>query len=117
LAPWGLKPTDLLDPANEDRFRPVYDGLLNQAQEHLAAGWNYTSTLPRSQRRVRLACAWPILIGVRTLAKLRAGRVLDPAGRVKVPRSEVRSILLGSLWRLPSADAWNNQFARWSRPV
>lgn len=116
LSPLGLKPEDLLDPSNEARFRPLYDRLLDQAREHLAAGWNYTSTLPRNQRRVRLACAWPILIGVRTLARLGAGRVLDPGSRIKVPKPEVRSILLGSLWRLPSDAAWNGQFTRWSRP-
>jgi farnesyl-diphosphate farnesyltransferase len=117
LSPLGLKPEDLLDPANEARFRPLYDRLLDRAEEHLAAGWNYTSALPRNQRRVRLACAWPILIGARTLAKLRAGRVLDPAGRIKVSRAEVRLILLGSVWRLASASAWERQFARWSRPI
>jgi farnesyl-diphosphate farnesyltransferase len=111
----GLNPRDLLEPSNEARFRPVYDRLLDLAGEHLNAGWSYTTALPRNQRRVRLACAWPILIGVRTLAKLRAERVLDPGCRIKVSRSDVRAILWGSLWRLPSATAWNGQFSRWSR--
>ena len=44
---------------------------LDKAEAHLAAGWRYTNTLPFGQFRVRLACAWPILIGVKTLEKLR----------------------------------------------
>jgi farnesyl-diphosphate farnesyltransferase len=115
LSSAGLSPVDLLEPSNEARFRPLYDRLLDLAGEHLSAGWSYTTTLPRNQRRVRLACAWPILIGARTLAKLRAEPVLDPTRRIKVSRSDVRAILWGSLWRLPSSTVWNGQFARWSR--
>ncbi|MBI3880662.1 MAG: squalene/phytoene synthase family protein, partial [Verrucomicrobia bacterium] len=74
----GLVPADLLKSENEPRLRPVYDPLLTLAEAHLAAGWAYTNALPRNQRRVRLACAWPVLIGVRTLARLRRGNPLDP---------------------------------------
>jgi farnesyl-diphosphate farnesyltransferase len=97
----GLRPEDLLQPANEIRFRPVYEELLDRAEAHLAAGWDYTNTLPSGQWRVRLACAWPILLGVRTLELLRAGRVLDPAGRLKVARAEVYDLILRSLCHVP----------------
>ena len=115
LSEAGLVPEDLLRPENEPRFRPVHDRLLADAESHLAAGWAYTTTLPMNQRRVRLACAWPVLIGVRTLAKLQTGPVLDPAVRIKVSRAEVKAILWGSLWRLPFPGAWNGQLERWSR--
>ena len=106
----GLTPVDLLDPASEGRLRPLYDIWVHRAEGHLAAGWRYTCALPTGQWRLRLACAWPVLIGARTLGLLRTGRVLDPSLRLKVSRKEVRSILLGSLWRLPFRGAWEGQF-------
>ena len=106
----GLKPGDLLDPSSESRLRPLYDLWLQRAEDHLAAGWRYTCALPDGQWRLRLACAWPVLIGARTLTRLRMGRVLDPALRLKVSRKDVRSILLGSLWRLPLRGPWEGQF-------
>lgn len=112
LAAAGLQPSDLLDPDREAQVRPVYNRWRDRAEESLAAGWNYTLTLPHNQRRLRLACAWPILIGGRTLTRLRAGRILDPQVRIKVPRSEVRSIMLGTLWRLPFRAAWEDQWSR-----
>jgi len=111
LAEVGLAPADLLSPANELKLRPVYDACLDTAQAHLTAGWAYTNALPRGQVRVRLACAWPILIGVKTLAKLRAGPVLDPQRRIKVSRAEVRGILLSSVIRYPLPNAWRRLFA------
>lgn len=106
LARLGLAPADLLDPAQESRLRPLYDAWLDRADQHLEAGWRYVAALPRDQRRLRLACAWPILIGVRTLARLRTGPVLDPALRPKVSRPEVRGIMVSTLVRLPRPRAW-----------
>ena len=110
LAEAGLEPADLLTPANEPRLRSLYHGWLDAAQAHLAAGWDYTCALPRRQFRVRLACAWPVLIGVQTLGQLRAANPLDPAQRVKVSRREVRSILLRSTLASGSARAWRGLF-------
>jgi len=110
LAREGLTPADLLDPALEDRLRPVYDLWLYRAEEHLAAGWNYVRSIPSDQRRVRLACAWPILIGVQTLRRLRQPGVLDARRRVKISRADVRSILWATLWRLPFQRSWEGLF-------
>ena len=104
----GLKPEDLLRPQTEKQFRAVYHELLDLAEAHLRAGWRYTNTIPANQWRVRLACAWPILIGVRTLQLLRAGNPLDPANRIKTSRAEVRSILWGSIIRVPFPSAFHN---------
>jgi farnesyl-diphosphate farnesyltransferase len=97
LAGVSLKPRDLLDPSNEQRLRPLYRTYLDLADAHLLAGWAYTNALPRRCVRVRLACAWPILIGRETLSRLRSGSALDPARRIKVPRREVRQIMLRSV--------------------
>lgn len=101
LAQIGLKPADLLDPAQEPKLRPLYNELLDRAEGHLRAGWTYTNLIPRRQARIRLACAWPILIGMKTIGLLRANAVLDPAHRIKVSRAEVRQILMRSLATYP----------------
>lgn len=106
----GLAPFELLQPANAPRLRLLYDRYLDQAEQHLAAGWAYINTLPRAQKRVRLACAWPILIGVRTIDKLRVGNVLAPELRVKVSRAEVRGIILRTLLFHSWPAAWNRLF-------
>jgi farnesyl-diphosphate farnesyltransferase len=111
LSTAGLTPESLLLPENETRFRPVYDPFLTAAADHLLAGWEYTGLLPREQMRLRLACAWPLLIGARTLRRLRRENILDAARRVKVSRREVYFLIVRStlLYGLPSA--WNRQFA------
>jgi len=108
----GLAAADLLEPANAPKFRPVYEHFLALAQDHLAAGWVYTNRLPRRSARVRLACAWPILIGVETLNKLRATNVLDPRQRIKISRGEFRRIILRSLIYYPSPAAWERLLPR-----
>lgn len=112
LAAFGLQPANLLDPANEPRLRPLYRELVERAFRHLEAGWRYTNTIPFAHFRLRLACAWPILIGVKTLVKLLAANPLDPTQRVKVSRQDVRAILTGSLWRVPFRRPWQDQFQR-----
>ncbi len=112
LAAQALKPADLLEPATEVRLRPVYRSWVAQAFRHLEAGWRYTNTIPAAHWRLRLACAWPVLIGARTLVKLLTRNPLDPLQRIKVSRPEVRRILVGSCLRLPFPGPWHRQFER-----
>lgn len=108
----GLSPESLLEPAAIGRFRNLYDVHLGAARQHLAAGWDYTNALPRREVRVRLACAWPILIGVRTLAKLRTGNALDAERRIKIGRREVRRVVAQTILAYPFAGAWERLFER-----
>jgi farnesyl-diphosphate farnesyltransferase len=110
LDPARLLPETLLSPANETKFLKLYRGYLDQAESHLRAGWNYTNTLPFGQFRVRLACAWPVLIGARTVGKLRAAGVIELQQRVKVSRGEVRGIMLRSILASPFRGAWRGLF-------
>jgi farnesyl-diphosphate farnesyltransferase len=107
LSKYGLIPRDLLDPAAMDRFRPLYDCYLQKAEEYLAAGRRYTLALPFRCVRVRLACAWPLLIGSKTLGQLWLANVLDDGNRVKVGRSEIRRLVLRSAILYPNPRAWN----------
>ena len=106
LAKIGLTPADLRNPASEPRLRLLYNQWLDQAEAHLTAGWAYTNTMPWSCVRVRLACAWPILIGLQTLQRLRTGNVLDPQQRIKISRSEVRGVIVRSVVCYPLPGVW-----------
>jgi len=104
LSSQGLAPGDLLRADAEPRLRPVYDEWLDRAAGHLAAGWTYTNALPRLQVRVRLTCAWPILIGVRTLELLRSNPALGAP--CKVTRKDVTAIIRRSILLYPFKGAW-----------
>jgi farnesyl-diphosphate farnesyltransferase len=106
-----LLPAVLLSPVNAPKFLPVYHEYLEKAESHLTAGWNYTNRLPFSQFRVRLACAWPILIGGLTIAKLRTMNVMELKQHVKISRAEVRGILFRSLAACPFPPAWRKLYS------
>ncbi|MBI4591745.1 MAG: squalene/phytoene synthase family protein [Candidatus Rokubacteria bacterium] len=98
LARLSLEPADLLDPAAFLKVRPLIRELLALTLEHYRAGWDYTLAIPRAEWRMRLACGWPLLIGLRTLGLLaESPNLLDPRRPLKVPRSMVYAILARSL--------------------
>jgi len=117
LAEAKVLPEVLLSPATEARFLPLFREYLDKAESHLAAGWRYTNTLPFRQFRLRLACAWPVLFGVKTIEKLRTAGVIDLQQRVKVSRAEVRQIIFHSVVRSPLAPAWRQLYAPTAKAV
>jgi farnesyl-diphosphate farnesyltransferase len=93
----GLTPAQLLDPAATTAVRPIIRNLLALTREHYRTGWAYTQAIPRREVRMRLACMWPLLIGVRTLDLVaRADNLLDPRVTLKIPRHAVYRVLLSS---------------------
>jgi farnesyl-diphosphate farnesyltransferase len=97
LAALGLSPKALLDPGAVERLRPLLSDLLAMTLDHYREGWDYTLAIPRAEWRLRLACAWPLLIGLGTLALVaRAPNLLDPSAAVKISRPAVYAIMLGS---------------------
>jgi farnesyl-diphosphate farnesyltransferase len=113
----GLRPAGLLSPANEAKFLPFYHRYLDAAESHLAAGWAYTNSLPRGCMRVQQACAWPILIGLKTIERLRAANVVELQQRIKISRGEVRGILLRSVLSYPLPGAWQKLFSTTGKAV
>jgi farnesyl-diphosphate farnesyltransferase len=106
LARLGLRPADLLDPHALARVRPLLLELLAAADGHLAEGLAYTLAVPRREARLRLACLWPLLLALATLARLRrADDLLDPRVAIKVPRPAVRRLLMRSALRVGSNRA------------
>ncbi len=90
LQEFGLSPEQLLHPESMKAFRPLYKQLIKEARDHLDYGWGYTMAIPRLEVRLRLACMWPVLIGIRTLQQLSlSSQVLEPQTTIKVSRGEV----------------------------
>ena len=87
----GLKPEDLLDHSNIDKFRPLYDEYLDITNEHLDAAVEYIRMLPESQFRLKASTMLPVLIGQRTVTLLRTGNILNSRDRIKVTRDEIKS--------------------------
>jgi farnesyl-diphosphate farnesyltransferase len=105
LALLGLEPKDLLDPQAGPQLRPLLVELLNVALDHYEAGWRYTFAIPKRETRMRLACAWPLLIGLRTLDLLaQSPNWLDPAIVLKVPRFRVYGMMAQSV-----ATVWSTR--------
>jgi len=108
LAAVGLRPRDLLDAARTPAARPVLDRLLRDTLEHYDAAWQYTLAIPRAEWRMRLACAWPLLIGLGTLAAItRHPNPLAVQTPIKISRGAVRAILARS-----SLTVWSDTALR-----
>jgi farnesyl-diphosphate farnesyltransferase len=105
LARLGLAPTDLLSAGGAGRARPLLRRLLSVALDHYDAAWRYTLAIPRREWRMRLACAWPLLIGQGTLDALAAhDNPFAATPPVKVSRAAVRTMLAGS-----TLAVWSNR--------
>ena len=63
---------------------------MQTALGHFDAAEEYLLAVPRRSVRLRLACLWPLLLGLATLARVaRGGTWLDPDTTVKVSRGWV----------------------------
>jgi len=88
----GLTPSQILrDPP---RIEPVLDKWREKAERGIEAGREYADTI--RSRRVRFATALPAKIGAQTLALLREAGAGALTRRIKVPRGEVRKMILSS---------------------
>ena len=87
---------------------PILRVWQDSAAEGLRAGLDYACAI--RPWRVRLATALPALIGVRTLALLRAAGPEAVSQRVKIDRAEVRRILLTTTATFASRATLRRQF-------
>jgi farnesyl-diphosphate farnesyltransferase len=118
LATLGLVPADLLDRQRTPLARPLFDRLLSWTLEHYDVAWRYTLAIPRREWRIRLACAWPLSIGLATLAEL-AGHAdpLSATPPVRLTRRAVRRILAHSALTVWSNHALASDAARLRRRI
>jgi farnesyl-diphosphate farnesyltransferase len=86
--------------SESDRFQPIYQRWMEKAQEGLACGMQYSRAI--RNRRVRAATVLPALIGARTLTLLRGAGANALHQTIKVPRREVRGMILSLAIHLAS---------------
>lgn len=107
---YGLTPEELLHAENSERARLLLFELVRRDLDHYRAAIEYTLALRPSSLRLRLACLWPVLIGLETMGLLvRNAAWLDPAKASKIRRGKVYRILACSLLLAPS----NGMLRRW----
>ena len=88
----GLDSVQLFDPAHETAALQVVGMLAGKARRHLDNGIAYIRLLPRSERKMRLFCIWPLLFAARTLAlSLSNPEVLRT--EAKITRAQVGRIV------------------------
>ena len=114
----GLQPADLLDPTAVVKVKPLLRSLLALTLDHYQEGWAYTLQIPRREVQMRLACIWPLFIGLKTLALLeRSPNLLDPGVVIKVPRVAVYRMMARSLAMIGSDVALDRYYRRLWRSV
>ena len=94
----GLTAEELLHPRNTAKARPLLGWGIHRTLDHFSAAEQYIAAIPRRNLRLRLAALWPLLIGLKTLAKLaRSKDWLNPETRIRIPRRAVYGIIAVSL--------------------
>ena len=88
-----MKPAEIL--RDLARIEPVIRKWREKAEQGMKAGMEYAAAI--RNRRVRFATALPAMIGQRTLALLREAGSESLRRKIKVPRGEVRKMMLSSV--------------------
>jgi farnesyl-diphosphate farnesyltransferase len=93
-----------------ERFQPIYRSWLEKAKAGLECGMQYSHAI--QNRRVRAATVLPALIGARTLSLLANAGAAALQCTIKVPRHEVRAMILSLAITLASRKSID---ASWKR--
>ena len=102
LSEQNLKPNDLLNHQNIDRFQPIYNSYLKKTLDYFNAAAAYINMLPFSQFRMRGACTLPVILGLKTVTLLQQTNILKNENRIKVSRSEVKLMMRQTILALSS---------------
>lgn len=102
LAAVNLSTHEMFQPENSTEAIKVLDMLADKAERHLHGALTYIKSLPRWQHRIRLACIFPLMFAIRTLAISRRNvQVFE--SEAKITREEVKQIVKdATLW------GWSN---------
>ncbi|MDQ3006197.1 MAG: squalene/phytoene synthase family protein [Chloroflexota bacterium] len=108
LAAVNLTAHELFQPENRAEAIKVLDMLADKAERHLHAALACVKTLPPWQHRIRLACIFPLMFAIRTLAiSRRNAQVFE--SEAKMTREEVKRIVLdATLWGW--SNAWLDNY-------
>ncbi|HEY9165858.1 MAG TPA: squalene/phytoene synthase family protein [Candidatus Kryptonia bacterium] len=102
--PLGLTRESLLARENADQILQMIDKLADKAETHLVYGLNYITSLPNRLHGIRLACIWPLMFAVRTLAVSR-NNINVILSEAKITRAEIRKIV-----RETTMFGWSNDW-------
>ncbi len=104
LAAVNLTAQELFQPENRAEALKVLDMLADKAERHLHAALTCVKSLPRWEHRIRLACIFPLMFAIRTLAiSRRNAQVFE--SEAKITREEVKRIVMqATLW------GWSNSW-------
>ena len=108
VSEFGLTAAQILSQA--DRFQPIYQRWMEKAHDGLECGMQYSRAI--RSRRMRAATVLPALIGARTLALLRKAGARALHQTIKVPRREVRSMVVSLAIHLASHKQIDTIFDR-----
>ncbi|WP_225721681.1 phytoene/squalene synthase family protein [Candidatus Vallotiella sp. (ex Adelges kitamiensis)] len=98
LERYSLTPQDLLSTDSAIRVLPIIQELTRYALAQFRDAINYMLAIRRSSTRLRLACLWPIVIGLKTLFLLASStNYLVPELAVKMRRQHVYKIIAVSI--------------------
>ena len=106
-----LTPSQILSEPKP--FQAIYRTWLEKAKARVMSGMEYSRAI--KNRRVRAATVLPALIGTRTLALLDAAGPEALQRTVKVPRREVRAMILSLALRMASRRKMEVMFDRAKR--
>ena len=98
----GLTSEAFFDEKKGDKALSVINLLIDKAKRHLDNGLIYITLLPRNEMRIRLACVWPLLFAVKTLALSRNNLQVITA-ETKMTRPQVKNIVT-----ISSMICWSN---------
>ncbi|MGE5207971.1 MAG: squalene/phytoene synthase family protein [Alphaproteobacteria bacterium] len=96
--------------AEPERFQPIYRAWLGKAKAGLESGLEYSRAI--NNCRVRVATVLPALIGARTLSLLQMAGSTALRRTVKIPRGEVRAMILSLGISFGSRRVINAMFQR-----
>lgn len=98
----NLSAQELFLPENRAEALKVLDMLADKAERHLHAALTCVKSLPPWQHRIRLACIFPLMFAIRTLAISRRNADVFNS-EAKITREEVKRIVRdATLW------GWSN---------
>jgi farnesyl-diphosphate farnesyltransferase len=108
----NLSAHELFQPENRSEAIKVLDMLADKAERHLHAALTCVKSLPPWQHRIRLACIFPLMFAIRTLAISRRNADVF-SSEAKMTREEVKRIVKdATLW------GWSNRWLdRYSREL
>ncbi len=106
----GVSGKDLLEAKNSEAARSALAWGISRALDHYKVAAEYLQAIPKRHYRLRLAVAWPLLMGLGTLGELTKNKEwLDGTYRSKVSRGWVYRMMATSGVKVMS----NGAMGRW----